>query len=163
MDNSLITQEIVELISKTPETKQAEINETINKMFTAFAEMKKKVVNIDVISHNDKLNMSIADSFRKAAKKERLLGEEFFEAKRKEVQIQKAAFDLEDKLWLKTSQIFVLLAKDVEKLAEYKAKTAERYVEHERNLLIENRALQEKYEVFFNEGFSTLLKNLDFL
>ena len=120
-------------------------------MFTAFAEMKNKVVNIDVISHNDKLNMNIAEVLRKNAKKERLLGESFFDEKRKEVQMQKAAFDLEDKLWLKTSQIFVLLAKDVEKLAEYKAKTAERYVEHEKTLLLENRALQvQKYEFLFN-------------
>lgn len=131
--------EVNELASKVSLSKQDEVKTILNQIFTGTDDWEKQVDAIEVKDINDKMSISLAEAARKNSKQARLSAEKIFDAKREEVQMLKAEFDIEDKLWLKAKQIAQIKFKAIEDKAEYKANFVKRFEAEQKELRTQKR------------------------
>lgn len=131
--------EVNELASKVSLSKQDEVKTILNQIFTGTDDWEKQVDAIEVKDINDKMSISLAEAARKNSKQARLSAEKIFDAKREEVQMIKAEFDIEDKLWLKAKQIAQIKFKAIEDKAEYKANFVKRFEAEQKELRTQKR------------------------
>ena len=135
----VIPQEVTTLAEKVAADKREEVNTILNQLFSGTESWKQQISNIKVKDHTDTMAMQMAGTARLSVKKARLEAEKLFDAKRDEVQRLKAAFDLEDKLWLKSKQIMQEMFKSIEQEAEYKENTAKRYEIEQKEIRTQER------------------------
>ena len=101
---------------------------------------------IQVNSIEQKEEMKKADTLRKSIKKDRKDGERFFKAQRTEVQALMADYKAEDTLWLRITQKFEELCKNIESDLDLKATYAERIeAERKQKLLLERTQILSEY------------------
>lgn len=139
MTTELLPVEISELATKVSETKKEEVSLVLTQIFTGTDNWERQVDAIEIKGVDDTLSISLAEAARKNAKSARLNAEKIFDAKRSEVQIKKAEYDTEDKLWLKAKQVAQIKFKAIEEKAEWKANYAERVRAEQREATIQKR------------------------
>lgn len=138
----ILPAEVQTLALAVPETKRVEVEATLAQIFQGTADWKAQVEALEIKGIADSMNIALADTYRLNAKKARLAAEKVFDAKREEVQAQMAGFKTEDALWLKSKQVMQILFKEIEDLAEYKSKFAQRYETEQRELRTQSRKLK---------------------
>lgn len=134
-----LPEEVQAIALKVSDEKRAEVNLTLQNVFSGTADWKAQVDAIVVTDPTDKMGMNLAKTARLNAKNARLAAEKLFDQKRDEVQAQMLSYQTEDKLWLKAKQTMQILFKEIESAAEYKEKTAERYEKEQHELKIQTR------------------------
>lgn len=166
---TLLPAEVNELAVKVSDNKQTEVQTVLQQIFTGTDDWEKQVDAIEVKSINDKMSIDLAEVARKNAKQARISAEKIFDAKRDEVQILKAEFDLEDKLWLKAKQVMQIKFKAIEEKAEWKANYAKRYEAEQFELRTQKRinAVQKfaeinrfEFDQMSDESFNSFLSGL---
>lgn len=135
----ILPEEVQAIALSVSEEKRAEVSNTLSQVFAGTADWKAQVDAIAVAGPDDKLGMKLANTARLNAKNARLAAEKLFDQKRDEVQAQMLSYQTEDKLWLKAKQTMIILFKEIEQVAEYKEKTAERYEKEQHELVIQAR------------------------
>jgi hypothetical protein len=130
------------LALKVGDNKREEVVTVLNQIFAGTDDWEKQVDNIVIESVEDTPNIQKADLARKNAKNARINAEKIFDSKREAVQMLKAEFDVEDKLWLKAKQIMQLKFKCIEEKAEYKANFAKRYFAEQKEIVTQKRIAQ---------------------
>ena len=138
----VLPAEVQTLALAVPEKKREEVESVLAQIFQGTADWKAQVEALEVKGISDSMNIALADTYRLNAKKARLAAEKVFDAKREEVQAQMAGFKTEDALWLKSKQVMQILFKEIEDLAEYKSKFAQRYESEQRELRTQSRKLK---------------------
>ena len=135
----MLPEEVNVLAVQVSENKQNEVKDVLNQIFTGTDEWEKQVDAIEVKDVNDTMSIKLADTARKNAKNARLNAEKLIDAKRQSVQNQKAEFDLEDKLWLKTKQVMQLKFKAIEEKAEWKSNFVKRFESEQKEVETQRR------------------------
>lgn len=130
------------LALKVGDNKREEVVTVLNQIFAGTDDWEKQVDNIVIESVEDTISIQKADLARKNAKNARINAEKIFDSKREAVQMLKAEFDVEDKLWLKAKQIMQLKFKAIEEKAEYKANFAKRYFAEQKEIVTQKRIAQ---------------------
>ena len=120
--NGLIAQ------SSISEDKLTAILGNLITAFSALNGLKKESDSIVIKDHNDEDSMKLAASLRKKIKNVRLTTVEFLKNRRKEVQQLKLDYDLEDKLYLRLTQVTEDITKNLETSLKFKEETKERYI-----------------------------------
>lgn len=166
----ILPQEVQTLALAVPEKKREEVENVLAGIFQGTADWKKQVEALVINGVDDTMNISLADTYRLNVKKARLAAEKVFDAKREEVQALMAGFKTEDALWLKSKQVMQILFKEIEDLAEHKAKFVQRYEQEQKNLRTESRRLkvaefssevsQVEYESMSDATFEAFLGGL---
>ncbi|WP_375560213.1 hypothetical protein ACE193_21275 [Bernardetia sp. OM2101] len=128
-----------ELYVKSSQQNKVEITKTIEEAFTGFEEIEKQVKSIEVKGIDDKMNIELADTYRKNIKQTRLKYEKIFDAKRQEIKALKSEYDLQDKMWLKAKQLIGEKFKAVEEIAKFKADFVERFQAEQKALRTQKR------------------------
>ncbi len=128
-----------ELYVKSSQQNKVEITKTIEEAFTGFEEIEKQVKAIEVKGIDDKMNIELADTYRKNIKQTRLKYEKVFDAKRQEIKDLKSEYDLQDKMWLKAKQLIGEKFKAVEEIAKFKADFVERFQAEQKALRTQKR------------------------
>lgn len=134
-----LPDEVQAIALRVSDEKRSEVNLTLQQVFSGTADWKAQVDAIVVADPTDKMGMNLAKTARLNAKNARLAAEKLFDQKRDEVQAQMLSYQTEDKLWLKAKQTMIILFKEIEAMAEYKEKTAERYEKEQHELKIQTR------------------------
>jgi hypothetical protein len=124
---TVLPTEVQELSTKVEASKQVEVKNILNEIFTQTANWNAEIEAIQVESPNDIASMEKARQLRLVVKNARLEASKKFKAKRDEVQIKMVDFKTEDTLWLKAAQSMEAVAKGIETKAEWKEKFAERF------------------------------------
>lgn len=172
MENTLVIlpEEVKSLAEKVSEEKRQEVQTVLSQVFAGTSDWKKQVDAIEVKDVNDTMSIQLADTARKNAKTARINAEKIFDAKRAEVQSKMQDYKTEDALWLKAKQTMIILFKDIEDSAEYKAKFRERYMAEQKELRTQQRLVKvskypevtrEQIENLTDETFNILLSGLE--
>ncbi|CAB4152705.1 hypothetical protein UFOVP615_26 [uncultured Caudovirales phage] len=165
----MLPVEIKELAVKVSANKQAEVQTVLQQIFTGTDDWEKQVDAIEVKDIYDKMSIELAEVARKNLKQARLSAEKIFDAKREEVQILKAEFDVEDKLWLKAKQVMQITFKAIEEKAEWKANFVKRFEAEQKELRTQKRINEVskyaeinriEFENMGDESFDTFLSGL---
>lgn len=135
----VLPEEVQILALRVSDEKREEVTNTLSQIFAGTADWKSQVEAIAVKDPSDKLGMNLAKTARLNAKNARLAAEKLIDQKRDDVQAQMLSFQTEDKLWLKAKQTMQILFKEIESMAEYKEKTAERFELEQHELKIQER------------------------
>lgn len=138
----VLPQEINELAIKISEQKQEEVRLVLNQIFTGTDEWERQIESIEVNDVSDTMGIKLADTARLNVKHARLNAMSLIKTKRDDVQYKKLEFDIEDKLWLKTSQIVEIKFKAIEEKAEWKANFVKRFEAEQKELRTQNRILE---------------------
>ena len=170
MENLIkLPEELNELALKVSSNKQQEVQAVLQQIFIGTDDWGKQVDAIEVKGIDDKMSIELAEVARKNSKNARLNAEKIFDAKREEVKILKAEFDLEDKLWLKAKQIMQIKFKAIEEKAEWKANFAKRYEAEQKELRTQKRINEVskyaelnriEFENMSDESFESFLSGL---
>ncbi len=100
----------------------------------------------------------------------RLNAEKLFDSKREFVQKLKSEYDTEDKLLLKCKQITVIMFKEMEEIAEWKANTIKRHREEQHEIKTHERTMEVvkyaninriEYENLSDENFQIFINGLE--
>ncbi len=134
-----LPDEVQSLAVALPDKKQEEVSKTLQNIFRGTAEWKKQVEGITVQGIQDTMSMSMAKEARLHVKNKRLEFSKILDAKRKEVQMAKLAFDTEDKMWLKVKQIMEIQLKELEQIAQHKEEYIKRAEAEQKRLRDEAR------------------------
>lgn len=172
MENTLVIlpEEVKSLAERVSEEKRQEVQTVLSQVFSGTSDWKKQVDAIEVKDINDTMSIQLADTARKNAKTARINAEKIFDAKRAEVQSKMQDYKTEDALWLKAKQTMIILFKDIEDSAEYKAKFRERYMAEQKELRTQQRLIKvskypevtrEQIENLTDETFNILLSGLE--
>jgi len=172
MENTLVIlpEEVKSLAERVSEEKRQEVQTVLSQVFSGTSDWKKQVDAIEVKDINDTMSIQLADTARKNAKTARINAEKIFDAKRAEVQSKMQDYKTEDALWLKAKQTMIILFKDIEDSAEYKAKYRERYMAEQKELRTQQRLVKvskypevtrEQIENLTDETFNILLSGLE--
>ncbi len=124
---TVLPAEIQELSTKVEASKQEEVKQILNEIFTQTANWTAEIEAIQVQSTEDKELMEKARQIRLEVKNARLEAEKRFDAKRAEVQIKMVDFKTEDTLWLKAKQSMQAITQGIEKKAKWQEEFAERF------------------------------------
>jgi|GEM_PF-2271315 len=135
----ILPEEVQTLALRVSDEKREEVTNTLSQIFAGTADWKNQVEAIVVNDPFDKMGMNLAKTARLNAKNARLAAEKLIDQKRDEVQVQMLSFQTEDKLWLKAKQTMQILFKEIETMAEYKEKTAERHEAEQLELRTQTR------------------------
>jgi hypothetical protein len=135
----VLPEEVQTLALRVSDEKREEVTNTLSQIFAGTADWKSQVEAIAVKDPSDKLGMNLAKTARLNAKNARLAAEKLIDQKRDDVQAQMLSFQTEDKLWLKAKQTMQILFKEIESMAEYKEKTAERFELEQHELKVQER------------------------
>lgn len=138
----VLPAEVQTLAIAVPEEKRKEVEGVLTQIFQGTSDWKAQVEALQIKGIDDTMNIALADTYRLNAKKARLAAEKVFDSKREEVQALMAGFKTEDALWLKSKQVMQILFKEIEDLAEYKSKFAQRYEMEQRELRTKSRKLK---------------------
>lgn len=165
-----LPEEVQAIALRVSDEKRAEVTTTLQSVFSGTADWKAQVDAIVVADQSDKMGMNLAKTARLNAKNARLAAEKLFDQKRDEVQAQMLSYQTEDKLWLKAKQTMQILFKEIEAVAEYKEKTAERYEKEQHELKIQTRLTslasvnpeisRQEIELMSDASFETFLAGL---
>lgn len=168
-NENLLPAEVRQLAHLLPAEKQDEIRNVMNQIFSGTADWSRQVDEIVVKDVNDTMSIALATTAKKNAKDARLAAEKIIDAKRAFVQNQKADYDTEDKLWLKTKQIVQISFKAIEEKAEWKANFVKRHEAEQRELKTQLRISEVskyaelnriEFEFMSDESFGSFLTGL---
>lgn len=156
--------------SSLPEEKANLMITNISTYINQINEWQAQNQEIEVNSVEQKAEMKQADLLRKSIKKERTIGEKYFKSQRTDVQKLMADYKAEDTIWLRISQKFEELCKNIESDLELKATFAERIeAGRKQKLLLERTEILAEYsnnprqynlEHLTDEAFNELLNGL---
>ena len=160
---TILPIEVAELVKQVSDVKQTEVQEVLQQIFTGTAEWQQQVDSIDVKGIEDKMSITLAETARKNIKDARLKAEKLFDTKRQQVQVLKAEFDMEDKLWLKAKQVMQIKFKAIEEVAEWKANFVKRFEAEQKELRTQKRINEVvKYAPQMNRSEFDLMSDASF-
>ena len=156
--------EVEQIASTLPQEKGQEVLSALNTVFIGVSEMRSKLDAVEVKDHTDKAGMKMANTIRLGVRQTRLSAAKYCDMKRSEVQQKMAAYQTEDKLWLKAKQVMEILTKEIEEAARWKEETLERYEAEQKKLRDDQRlsVLKPYLEGELAEGFIFELSDRDF-
>jgi hypothetical protein len=170
MQENLLPVELLSLTANMSNEKQNEIKELLNQVFTGCDVIKQSIEAINVKDINDIVSINDAEAARKKIKSMRLNAEKLFDSKREFVQKLKSEYDTEDKLLLKCKQITVIMFKEIEEIAEWKANTIKRHREEQHEIKAHKRTMEVvkyaninriEYENLSDENFQIFINGLE--
>ena len=160
---TILPIEVAELVKQVSDVKQTEVQEVLQQIFTGTAEWQQQVDSIDVKGIEDKMSITLAETARKNIRDARLKAEKLFDTKRQQVQVLKAEFDMEDKLWLKAKQVMQIKFKAIEEVAEWKANFVKRFEAEQKELRTQKRINEVvKYAPQMNRSEFDLMSDASF-
>lgn len=165
----VLPYEVNDLALMVPDNKREEVKNVLHQIFIGTDDWERQVDLIEVKDIHDKMSIDLAEVARRNSKQARINAEKIFDAKREEVKMAKAEFDLEDKLWLKAKQVMQIKFKAIEDKAEWKANFVRRFEAKQKQIRTQKRINEIskfaeinriEFEAMSDESFESFLSGL---